>query len=85
MIRGANDGQDQSLERCFGVKKNVEDCDWEYLKTVKMTQEPHEPVPRFSELLEYLAQPGSEHVWAFLDVKVSSILLYLHTYMFGER
>lgn len=38
---------------------------------MKMTQEPHEPVPRLSDLLEYLAQPGSEHVWAFLDVKVT--------------
>lgn len=52
------------------MNKNVSHCDWEYLKTVTMLQEPHEPVPKFSDLLEYLAQPENEQVWAFIDIKV---------------
>ena len=35
-----------------------------------MLQEPHEPAPKFSDLLEYLAQPENEQVWAFIDIKV---------------
>ena len=35
-----------------------------------MLQEPHEPVPRLSDLLKYLAQPENEQIWAFLDIKV---------------
>lgn len=68
----ANGGiwQDQSLKRCFGVNKNVSRCDWEYLQTVTMVQEPHERVPKLTDLLEFLAQAENEHLWAFLDVKV---------------
>lgn len=52
------------------MDKNISHCDWEYLKTVTMLQEPHEPAPKFSDLLEYLAQPENEQVWAFIDIKV---------------
>jgi len=72
--------QDASLKRCFGVNKKVAKCDYEYLKTVTMIQEPHEPVPRLYELLQYLAQPEAAHIWAFLDVKVySTYILWIYT------
>ncbi|KAF9637815.1 Glycerophosphoryl diester phosphodiesterase [Lasiodiplodia theobromae] len=60
---------DASLERCFGKKKKVIDCDWEYLSTLRTLAEPHEPLPRLSDLLEYMAEPGNEHVWVLLDIK----------------
>lgn len=62
--------KDPSLERCYGVKKNVGDCDWEYLQTLRTLQAPHEPIPRFVDVLEYLRQPGREHIWILLDIKV---------------
>lgn len=48
------------------------DCDWEYLSTLRTLAEPHEPLPRLSDLLEYMAEPGNEHVWVLLDIKVRS-------------
>ena len=27
-------------------------------------------MPRLQDLLEYLTQPGTEHVWLLLDIKV---------------
>lgn len=62
--------KDQNLERCYGVKKNVADCDWEYLKTLRTTQAPHLPMPLFVDVLEYLRQPGREKIKAFIDIKV---------------
>ncbi|KAJ5143442.1 uncharacterized protein N7515_002229 [Penicillium bovifimosum] len=60
---------DPSLLRCFGVKKKVKDCDWEYLKTLRTLKAPHEPMPRLVDVLEYLRQPGREHLWILLDIK----------------
>lgn len=70
--------KEQNLERCYGVKKDVADCDWQYLKTLRTTQAPHLPLPRFVDVLEYLRQPGLGHIWAFLDIKVlnSPIVLF---------
>lgn len=62
--------QDATLRRCFGVKKKVIDCDWAYLKTLRTLKAPHEPMPRLVDVLEYLRQPGREHIWALLDIKV---------------
>ena len=56
--------------RCFGIKKKVIDCDWEYLKTLRTLQAPHEPMPRLIDVLEYLSQPGREDFWILLDIKV---------------
>ncbi|KAJ5787901.1 hypothetical protein N7457_002891 [Penicillium paradoxum] len=66
---------DPSLLRCFGVKKKVANCDWEYLKTLRTLKAPHEPMPRLVEVLEYLRQPGREHLWILLDIKVRPLLL----------
>lgn len=69
--------QDRTLERCFGVKKAVSECDWAYLQTLETVQEPRCRIPRLADLLEYLARPGLEHVWVLLDIKVrlQSLLL----------
>ena len=66
----ADKEKDKTLERCFGVKKLVSDCDWSYLQTLKSTREPHVGIPRLVDLLEVLVQPGAENMWAFLDIKV---------------
>ncbi|KAM0808616.1 putative PLC-like phosphodiesterase [Seiridium cardinale] len=60
---------DVTLKRCFGIDKKVADCDWAYLRTLNTLREPRQPLPRLLDLLEYLAQPGQEHMWVLLDVK----------------
>jgi hypothetical protein len=62
--------QDGSLQRCFGEKTKVADCDWSYLSGLRTIKAPHEPMPRLVDLLEYLAQPGREQIWVLLDIKV---------------
>ncbi|KAJ5207483.1 Glycerophosphoryl diester phosphodiesterase [Penicillium cf. griseofulvum] len=63
---------DASLMRCYGIKKKVIDCDWEYLKTLRTLQAPHEPMPRLIDVLEYLSQPGREDFWILLDIKLTN-------------
>lgn len=46
------------------------DCEWSYLKTLRTSEKPHEPMPRLKDLLEYLATPGLEDIWVLLDIKV---------------
>jgi hypothetical protein len=62
--------QDANLKRCFGRKEKIIDCDWSSLKTLRTIKEPHEPMPRLKDLLEYLATPGLEDIWLLLDIKV---------------
>lgn len=67
------------------MNKKVSECDWEYLENVTMLEEPHERVPKFTDLLEFLAQPENEHLWAFLDVKVKCLsLAYLPLFCIDE-
>ncbi|KAK3946016.1 PLC-like phosphodiesterase [Diplogelasinospora grovesii] len=47
----------------------IADCEWDYLSTLRTVREPPEALPRLRDLLEYLAQPGLEHVWVLLDIK----------------
>ena len=63
---------DPSLRRCFGVNKKVEECDWEYLASLrtKPHQHPVEKMPRLVDVLDLLDKEGLEHVWGLLDVKV---------------
>ncbi|KAH6683033.1 putative glycerophosphoryl diester phosphodiesterase [Halenospora varia] len=61
---------DATLKRCFGKDEKIIDCDWSYLKTLRTLKEPHEPMPRLKDLLEYLASPGLEDIWVLLDIKV---------------
>ena len=64
--------QDATLKRCFGVDKKIIDCKWEYIRTLRTTREPAEPMPRLKELLEYLVSPGLEEIWVLLDIKVDN-------------
>lgn len=63
---------DADLDRCFGIKKKIIDCDWVELSQLRTLQEPREPMPRLLDLLEYLAQPGLEYIWLLLDIKVDN-------------
>jgi glycerophosphoryl diester phosphodiesterase len=63
---------DADLKRCFGIKKKIIDCDWSELSRLRTLQAPHEPMPRLLDLLEYLAQPGLEHIWVLLDIKLDN-------------
>ncbi len=62
--------QDATLKRCFGIDKKIIDCDWDFLSQQQTLKEPHAPMPRLIDLLEYLASPGLENVWLLLDIKV---------------
>ncbi|KAL3481751.1 PLC-like phosphodiesterase [Aspergillus californicus] len=61
---------DASLKRTFGVPRKVADCDWEYLSMLRTVGKAQEPMARLSDLLSYLAEPGSEHMWLLLDIKM---------------
>jgi hypothetical protein len=58
------------LKRCFGRDEKIIDCDYEFISKLRTLKEPHEPMPRLADLLEYLAQPGLEDIWVMLDIKV---------------
>lgn len=60
---------DATLKRCFGLDQKIADCDWSYLSTLKTTREPQQSLPRLSDLLEYLTEPGLESIWLLLDIK----------------
>jgi glycerophosphoryl diester phosphodiesterase len=60
------------LKRCFGEETKIIDCDWEYLSHLRTLKAPHEPMPRLEDLLEYVAQPGLEHMWILLDIKLDN-------------
>lgn len=68
--------QDPTLKRCFGIKKKVEDCNWDYLKTVRTLKAPPEPMARLVDVLEFMRQPGREHVGILLDIKVGPALIW---------
>jgi hypothetical protein len=61
------------LKRVFGREEKIADCDWSFLSTVRSTAEPHEPMPRLKDVLEYLAKPENEKIWLLLDIKVRRI------------
>ncbi|KAJ4993218.1 Tubulin gamma chain [Stagonosporopsis vannaccii] len=63
---------DKDLKRCFGRKEKLIDCDYEFVSSLKTLKEPHESMPRLSDLLEFLAQPGLENVWVLLDIKLDN-------------
>ena len=63
---------DADLKRCFGIKKKIIDCDWSELSQLRTLRKPHEPMPRLSDLLEYMSQPGMEDIWVLLDIKLAN-------------
>ncbi|KAK8162471.1 PLC-like phosphodiesterase [Phyllosticta citrichinensis] len=60
---------DPSLQRCFGKKEKIIDCNWDYLETLRTVAEPHVPLPRLRDLLRYLTTEGLEDIWVLLDIK----------------
>lgn len=63
---------DASLKRCFGKPDKILEKTWEELKSERTVAEPHEPMPRLRDLLDYLSQPGLEEIWVLLDIKLDN-------------
>lgn len=63
---------DANLKRCFGKDIKIADKNWEDIKDLRTTQKPHELLPQLADLLRYLAEEGNEHIWVFLDIKLSN-------------
>ncbi|RYP64500.1 hypothetical protein DL769_006638 [Monosporascus sp. CRB-8-3] len=60
---------DASLKRTFGEDSKVRDHDWSYLSRLRTLRKPHQPMARLVDLLEYLNEPGLEHIWVMFDIK----------------
>ncbi|KAI0412689.1 PLC-like phosphodiesterase [Xylaria grammica] len=60
---------DETLQRCYGNEAKVRDLDWSEISQLRTLREPHEPMPRLVDLLEYLELPGLEDIWLMLDIK----------------
>ena len=63
---------DANLKRCFGQDVKIADKTWEEIKGSRTTQKPHELLPQLADLLHFLAEEGNEHIWLFLDIKLSN-------------
>ena len=63
---------DATLKRCFGRIEKIKDCTWDEIKGLRTLKEPHEPMPKLKDVLEYLAQPGLEEIWLLLDIKLDN-------------
>ncbi|TGJ78796.1 hypothetical protein E0Z10_g9962, partial [Xylaria hypoxylon] len=60
---------DETLQRCYGSKAKVRDLDWSEISQLRTLREPHQPMPRLVDLLEYLNLPDLEDIWLMLDIK----------------
>ncbi|KAI5923072.1 PLC-like phosphodiesterase [Camillea tinctor] len=61
---------DADLGRCYGLPGvKLKDRDWKDLRDLRTTQEPHEPMPRLRDLLEWLDGEGRGGMWVMLDIK----------------
>lgn len=78
LVKGPNIREDPDLKRTLGVDKQIKQCDWEYLKGLKTRREPHEPLARLEDLLKLFRDPGWEHIWLLLDIKVSKVCREKH-------
>lgn len=63
---------DPDLKRCFGAEERIIECDWSYLSQLRTLREPHVPMPRLRDLLEYISQPEMQHIWILLDIKLDN-------------
>ncbi|RBR08752.1 hypothetical protein FVER53590_02638 [Fusarium verticillioides] len=61
---------DASLKRCFGIEARIGECSWEYLSTLRTVAEPHEPMPRLKDFLQWLIRPELQDIWVVLDIKL---------------
>ena len=64
--------KDATLQRCFGKEEKIIDLLWSEIEVLRTVQEPHVPMPRLRDLLEYLSEPGLEEIWLLLDIKVDA-------------
>lgn len=62
--------QDDDLKRCFGVDRKIKDCDWDFLKTLRTTRVPNEPLACLYDLLKCFRRPEWKSAWLMLDIKV---------------
>ena len=60
------------MKRCFNRQEKIIDCDWEFISKQRTTAEPHSPMPRLKDLLEYVASAGLEEIWILLDIKLDN-------------
>ncbi|KAI7656311.1 hypothetical protein KC318_g12483, partial [Hortaea werneckii] len=58
---------DPTLKRVFGRQDRIIDLTWKEIEDVRTTDPPHERMPKLSDLLEWLAEPGNEEIWCLLD------------------
>lgn len=63
---------DATLKRCYGKENKIIDCNWDFLSQQRTLKEPHVPMPRLKDVLEYLASPGLENIWLLLDIKIDN-------------
>ncbi|KAI1167687.1 PLC-like phosphodiesterase [Nemania serpens] len=59
----------ETLQHCYGNKAKVRDLDWSEISQLRTLREPHEPMPRLIDLLEYLDEPELQDIWLMLDIK----------------
>lgn len=53
----------------FGHSRKILDCTWDEIKHMKTLAQPHVPMVRLTNLLEFILQPGQRDIWLLLDVK----------------
>ncbi|KAL2058728.1 hypothetical protein ABVK25_000019 [Lepraria finkii] len=63
---------DATLKRCFGKDEKIVNCTWDYISQQRTLANPHEPMPRLQDLLQFLASPGVENTWLLLDIKLDN-------------
>ncbi|KAH9892409.1 PLC-like phosphodiesterase [Xylariomycetidae sp. FL2044] len=61
---------DGTLRRCFGDPARVRDVAWDHVRALRTLRAPRQPMPRLLDLLALLNEPGAEHVWVMLDIKL---------------
>lgn len=62
--------KDATLTRCFGVRKKIASCDWEYIETLRSIRTPHLGMPRLRDVLELLNEERMQKTWCVLDIKM---------------
>lgn len=63
---------DPFLDSKFGQPGRIADHDWRDIQGLRTIEKPHEPIPRLIDVLNYLSQPGAQHIWILLEIKVGN-------------
>lgn len=61
---------DPTLESQFGRPGKIAAHEWHEMQDFKTLAAPHEPMPRFVDVLTWLSQPEVQHVWILVEIKV---------------